>query len=216
MITKLKPDHIVYAARDLDRAITHIERLLGIRPLAGGPHPGRGSRNALLPLGEDVYLEVIGFDPDQGEPEQARSFGLDRLEEPRLITWAASTTDLLETVAQARAAGYDPGQIVTGGRVRTDGVRLHWRSVKRAEAIAGDPPPGDWLVPFLIEWGETEHPAASGPSGCTLVELRLEHPDPPVVQSMLDALGIELSVSAAPSAALSAIIDGPNGRVELR
>ena len=109
-----KPDHIVYAARDLGEAIGVIENLLGVRPTMGGAHPGRGSHNALLRLGESVYLEVIGVDPNQPEPSEPRSFGLDRLDGARLVTWAASTTDIESTVVRARGAGYDPGELVSG------------------------------------------------------------------------------------------------------
>lgn len=33
-------DHLVYATPDLNRGIDEIERLLGVRAIAGGQHPG--------------------------------------------------------------------------------------------------------------------------------------------------------------------------------
>ena len=82
-------DHLVYAAADLDRGIEEIEKLLGVRAAIGGRHPGRGTRNALIALGPETYLEIIAPDPDQPAPASARSFGLDAVEKSRLVTWAA-------------------------------------------------------------------------------------------------------------------------------
>jgi hypothetical protein len=212
----LKPDHIIYAVPDLGTGMDTIEALLGERPIFGGQHPGKGSHNALLSLGEDVYLEVIASDPTQPEPATARSFGLDKLTSARLATWAARTTDIEATIEQARAAGYDPGDLMAGGRTRDDGLRLSWQSASRPEAVRGETPPGDWLIPFLIDWGDTPHPAATTPGQSRLVALQATHPDPAAVQAMLQALGLDLVVEPGDKPALIATIDSPNGRVVLR
>jgi hypothetical protein len=213
---KLKPDHIIYAVLDLETGMDTIEALLGERPIFGGQHPGKGSHNALLSLGEDVYLEVIASDPAQPEPATARSFGLDKLTEARLATWAARTTDIEATIQQAKAAGYDPGDMVAGGRTRDDGLRLTWRNATRPEAMKGETPPGDWLIPFIIDWGDTPHPAATTPGQSRLVSLQATHPDPDLIQGMLQALGLDLVVTQGDEPALIATIDSPNGRVVLR
>lgn len=212
----LKPDHIIYAVPDLEEGMDAIEALLGERPIFGGQHPGKGSHNALLSLGNDVYLEVIASDPTQPEPATARSFGLDSLTAARLATWAACTTDIEATMQQARAADYDPGQLEPGGRMRDDGLRLSWQSTRRPEAARGQTPPGDWLIPFVIDWGDTPHPAATTPGQSRLVSLQAIHPDPANIQKMLQALGIDLVVTQGDEPALVATIDSPNGRVILR
>lgn len=182
----IRADHLVYAAPELGAAVERIAEEWGVCPAIGGKHPN-GTHNALLALGPYTYLEIIAPDPEQPNPSLPRSFGIDeRPGETRLVTWAAATDNLDATRSQALRKGYDPGAVMNGSRLRPDGVRIAWRSTR----LVGWPPPGDGLVPFLIEWGEgTPHPASDSPAGCTLVSLRAEHPQPDAIRAMLSALG---------------------------
>ena len=150
------------------------------------------------------------------ETPQALAFGLDHLQSPKLATWAALTPSLEEVVRASRAVGYDPGIMVDGSRIRPDGVHLRWRSTKQPEALEDWPPPGDGIVPFLIEWGaETVHPAVSSAQGVRLLELSLFHPRPVEVQRMLAALTIDISVQEGPAPAIRARLETPKGIVIL-
>ena len=210
-------DHLIYAAPELGAAMDEIEALLGVRPIFGGQHTHRGTHNALLSLGGRSYLEIIAPDPTQPEPNVPRSFGLNTPpSHGRLVTWASPSDDLTAQSEQARAAGYDPGTIVAGGRLTSDGVQLHWRSAKRPEVSQGKPMVGGGLIPFLIEWGNTPHPALSSPQGCELVGFSAEHPNPTAITAMLTALGIPIPVTQAAQPQLIAIINTPNGQIELR
>lgn len=209
-------DHIIYATHDLDQAIDDLEQLLGVRATFGGQHPNAGSHNALLSLGDRTYLEIIAPDPNQPEPEKPRSFGLDSLATPKLVTWAAGSERLSAQVIESRMAGYDPGTVVDGGRKTPDGRQLAWQSAKHPNALVGKLPPGDGLVPFMIAWGETPHPSTVTPTGCRLISLRGEHPDPDAVSAMLDALQTPIPITQADSVQLIAEIETPNGIVELR
>ena len=80
-------DHLVYGTPDVDRTIDDLEALFDVRASPGGRHPGRGTRNALLSLGQDRYLEIIGPDSSQEGFQGPRPFGLDGISQPRLITW---------------------------------------------------------------------------------------------------------------------------------
>src|SRR5687768_9580330 len=109
-------DHLVYATPDVDATVEALAALTGVRATAGGPHPGRGTRNALLALGPRAYLEVVGPDPGQPAPPRPRWFGIDALAKPRLVTWAATAgdlprPDLAREAAAARAGGVPLGEL---------------------------------------------------------------------------------------------------------
>jgi hypothetical protein len=205
-----KVDHLVYAAPNLQAGVDHIEQLFGVRATPGGQHPGVGTRNALVALGPTRYLEIIGPDPDQPAPTQPRTFGIDTLAAPRLMTWAAKSGSLEDLVRDAQTQGITLGAVGSGSRRTPQGTLLQWRYTSPRTLIA------DGLVPFFIEWGDTPHPAASAAQGATLIALRAEHPDADRVQQLLSQLGLDLRVTKGPGPALVAVVDGPRGRVELR
>lgn len=208
MLTRV--DHLVYAAPDLDLAVAQIEALTDVRAAPGGRHPGRGTRNALLALGPTSYLEIIGPDPEQAVVERPRWFGIDDLVEPRLLTWAVSAADLKSVVTQAAQRGVQLGEVLSGSRMRADGVTLRWRYTNPRPLVS------DGLVPFFIDWADTPHPARSAPAGAVLVALRAEHPDATRIQNELSGFGLDLSVASASRPALVATLDCAHGRVELR
>lgn len=210
-MARLPPvDHLVWGSPDLEREIDRIEELVGVRPVLGGRHPREGTRNALLCLGPAMYLELIGPDPSQGQFRQPRWFGLDSLTSPRLITWAAKSTNLEQQAASARTAGVSLGEIRAGRRELSHGQMLSWR------LTYPDMRGGDGLVPFLIDWGDSPHPSDTAPSGVRLVDLRAEHPAPEAIIDQVRHLGLELRVSLGPEPALIATLETPRGAVELR
>ena len=203
-------DHLVYATPDLAAGVERVEKLLGVKAVAGGQHPGGGTRNALIRLGDESYLEIIGPDPDQPKPPRPRRFNIDELKLPQLVTWAAKGNDLETIVENAKKNGIGLGQVQAGSRKRPDGVLLAWRLTVSPSLTA------DGLVPFFIDWGKTPHPAAALPKGCTLVALRAEHPNPKRVQAELAALGLNVVVNPGHGPSLVATIRTPKGEVELR
>lgn len=203
-------DHLVYATDDVDRSVDELEVLLGVRASQGGQHPGRGTRNALLALGDASYLEIVGPDAAQPVSPSPRWFSVDTLTAPRIVTWAAKAVHLETLRATAAREGIDIGAVANGERTRPDGVKLQWQLTSPLTVIA------DGIVPFFIDWGTSAHPAVSAAPGLTLVELRAEHPKPGDVQGILLSLGVTLSVHYASTPALIATIDGPRGRIELR
>jgi len=205
----LSVDHLVYASPDLDLAVKHVENLFGIKTTPGGQHPGGGTRNTLLALGERSYFEIIGPDPDQPDPGQPRPFGIDDLKEPRLVTWAVGVGDLDGAIQKAKSHHIDPGEVLARSRRAPDGTLLAWRRTIESLHWHG-------IVPFLIDWGSTRHPSVTSAKGCRLIELRAEHPDPDQIQSILKILDVDLAVQKNATPALIAVISTPNGIVELR
>ena len=201
-------DHLVYAAPDLAAAVAEVEERFGVRAQAGGQHVGLGTRNALLALGTRTYLEIIAPDPGQPEPAVPRPFGIDGVRRGGLAGWALACDDIDAAVARARSHGYDPGEVTGGQRTELTGTVLRWRLTSGATAGG--------LVPFLISWGDTEHPARSAPHGLTLEAFHLEHPDPPSLAPLLTALGTDVDIRPAGTAALVARLSGPNGSMVLR
>lgn len=202
-------DHIAFASFDVDEGVALVEALTGVRAAPGGPHPGIGTHNAMLSLGDDTYLEIIGKDPNQPEPKRERPFGLDATSAPRLASFAIHP-DAGETIddvsAVLREAGYDQGPVQSMSRVKPDGEEIHWRLT-----LASSP----GLIPFIIEWGDTPNPATVTPTGCTLVTLRGTHPDPESVRSVHSALGLPTEIVEGPDTKITLVLDTPNGRVEL-
>ncbi len=188
-------DHLVYATPDLARGVSEIEALTGVRASVGGQHLGWGTHNCLAALGINIYLEIIAPDPAQPPPPRPRPFGIDGLLRSRLVTWSARCDSLERVVHTAAQNGVLLGEILSGSRIRL---------------------PEDGLVPFLIDWGSSPHPAASAATGLSLVELRAEHSNPRSLTRSLGALGVYLPVIQASQNALVATIDSPKGRVELR
>lgn len=202
-------DHLIYAVPDLGRGVEEVEARLGVRPEPGGRHPEYGTRNALLSLGPESYLEVMAPDPALPRPERGRLFGLDTAEEPRLATWALRSEAIEADAARVRSRGVPLGPVREGHRDRPDGTVLSWR-LTDPYAV-----PLHGVVPFLIAWGETPHPAGSAPAAGELAGLRAEHPEPEAVREALRALGVEMRVEPGRRARLIATVATGGGRVEL-
>jgi len=198
-------DHFILGCDDLDRGIDFVEKHTGVRAAFGGVHPGRGTRNALLALGERRYLEIMAPDPAQQVTLQIPR--LRELKEPRIVGWAVHPADVSQLAAHLREAGVAFKDPQPGSRQRPDGKVLHWKSLTLDDDHDG-------LLPFFIEWSaDSLHPSADAPKGCRLERFAAVNPHPDDLAKQVAILQIDLPISSGEKPALQATIAGPHGQL---
>ncbi len=206
-------DHLVLAATTLADGIDYVASITGAVPQPGGRHAAMGTHNALLKLGEKLYLEIIAIDPRGRKPARPRWFGLDGValkaelvESPRLIHWVARTVDIDAAVC---ASAVELGRVHAMSR-----GDYRWRITIPDDGSL----PGRGLIPTLIQWDVPMHPADALPAPTVaLVELAGSHPDPATIRAALErfGLGAGLRVSYDREARLAAMLRTPLGRCTL-
>ncbi|MEM6964168.1 MAG: VOC family protein [Bacteroidota bacterium] len=182
----MKIDHLIFAAPTLETGIDVIEEKLGIRPIFSGQHLGRGTHNALLALGDGVYLEVIAPDPSQDiAPPLWMKTHLATT--PRLWTWAAKTNHLVRLKKIATLHNLPFGKIESGTRTQPNGEVLRWQLSLPVEENEGG------IIPFFVDWAKTTtHPSKVLPQAGSIVQLKAYHPYPVSLQAQMEKLGLDL------------------------
>ena len=210
-------DHLIITVPDLEAGVAAVEEATGVRAVPGGSHPGRGTANFLLglaptgwPEGAHTYLEILGPDLQQEKPADG-TLPLDAhlATEPTLQTWAIHPPAFLAKVAAANTAGIDFGEVQDMARDTAEGDRLEWRLTTRS------PLPHEGAQPFLIDWGESVHPAEAALPTLELLEFRVESPEPEAAQQVLEVLGAgDTTVVEGSDCRLRAQLRGPGGVLE--
>jgi catechol 2,3-dioxygenase-like lactoylglutathione lyase family enzyme len=200
-------DHILLGCGDLDRGIDFVEKHTGVRAAFGGVHPGRGTRNALLSLGEKHYLEIIAPDPAQPHTNDPLPQYLKKLADPRLVGWAAHPGDLDQFATHLRAAGIAFEGPTPGSRRRPDGRLLQWKTLNLNDDHGH-------LLPFFIEWGaDSVHPSADAPVGCRIMRFVIWSPDAANLGRLCNQLGLDVPVEKSDTPQLQVQIVGPHGKI---
>jgi hypothetical protein len=178
-------DHLVIGAATLEAGAAYLERHLGVRPVAGGAHPGVGTHNMLLGLGPSQYIEIIAPDPAPGNPAHPPPFDLDDLSlklaleaEPQLIAYVAATPAIEAVVARLGESH--------GGTIRAmSRGALSWR-------MAFPPQRQDMgnLIPPLIQWDGARAAGMIPDSGWRLTGLEAQHPDMDALREAIAARGL--------------------------
>jgi catechol 2,3-dioxygenase-like lactoylglutathione lyase family enzyme len=210
-------DHFILGCDDLDRGVAFVEQRTGVRAAFGGVHPGRGTRNALLSLGERRYLEIMAPDPAQNVAPGAPVPGsrpsqitkLRELREPRLVGWAAHPGDLEKFAARLRDARIEFEGPRAGSRQRPDGKIVHWKTLTFKDDKDG-------LLPFFIEWSaDSIHPSSDAPKGCRLTHFAVVTPNTGDLTKMAELLQVDMPIASGDKIALQATILGPKGELLL-
>ncbi len=135
-------DHVLIAVVDLETAAREMEEHHGLASVEGGRHPGWGTANRIVPLG-DTYLELAAV-VDEAEARHSVfgswvGRGANISGQP--VGWAVRTDDIEDV---SRRLGLT---VRAGSRVTPTGDRLEWRAAGMEEAAA------ESSLPFFIEWG---------------------------------------------------------------
>lgn len=202
-------DHFLFTAPRLEEGMEYIGQLLGVRPAYGGQHPNLGTHNALLSLGNSTYLEIIAPCPDLPAPPHGLLFQEHFPQGPKLTTWVLRTEKIAQDHRRAIELGVPLGDLQAGSRLKQDGTSLSWK-VSNPYAL-----PMNGAVPFLIDWGNTPHPAASAPQAGQLSGFRIEHPQALELEAMLEALQMNVPILPATAVKMTLSVQTPNGVVDI-
>jgi hypothetical protein len=161
-------DHVIVMVGDLDEAARRYEDDLGFASVPGGRHPGHGTGNRIIPLG-DAYLELMAVvDENEADRSPLGTWARERVDEtgggPAALCLRTDDID-----AVAHRIGRPP---LAMSRRRPDGVTLDWHLVGLDDAITDG-------VPFFIQWHvpDRDHPGHDRithrrrPTGIDWVEL---------------------------------------------
>ncbi len=201
-------DHLVWYCADLAEGDRYFTDRMDRPPAYGGVHPGEGTGNRLLSLSDTAYLEILGRDPAQ--PESALAPEIRGLKGHGLYHWAVGDVDLAGLRGRVQAAGLTGGDLVEGGRTLPDGKWLGWKCFGLHNHPFGA------LVPFFIDWMESEHPAKTSARGGRLKSIETHSPDARKLRKLYEVIGLEIAVTDAVSPGLSATIESGSGTHVLR
>lgn len=202
-------DHLVYAVPDLAQAISEFELKLGIAPVFGGQHLTKGTKNALLNLGDGAYLELLALDLTNDRVQSPRWMGIDLIEQPQMVRWALKTDQINQVSRQLSAFHPAHGQIETGERQQANGEFLRWQMCLPTATPVVD------ILPFFVDWSSSRHhPCDQLEKGCSLQEIQLFHPQPQSIEPLFEALNIPLTIQEG-TQAIRLTIASPKGSLSL-
>jgi len=146
---RMRIDHVCYAAGP-EGSKACAERLgdeLGIAVHAGGVHPTFGTRNMVLPLADQRYLEVVEV-LDHPASDKAPFGQAVRRTSQRgggWMAWVVAVEDLSSIETRLGRSS------VAGRRHTPEGVELSWRQLG-VKSLLEDP-----QLPFFVQWDSTDH-----------------------------------------------------------
>jgi hypothetical protein len=203
----LKLDHVLLAVRGLADAARDLEGRFGLGSLEGGRHPGWGTANRIVPLGE-TYLELVSVVDEAEAVESAFGNWVAGAADDsgRALGWAVRTSRLDD---HARRLGLLVG---TGSRAAPGG-ELRWRSAG-IEQAAAEP-----MLPFFIEWAPgSPHPGRAPvvhPAGAAALERLLLSGDEARLAAWLGSHALPIAVRPGEAAVAGVVLSTSAGEVVL-
>ena len=163
----MRVDHVSYAA-DQSGVKATAERLgeaLGVTPCDGGIHPRFGTRNMILPLAHERYVEIVEV-LDHPSSDKAPFGQVVRARSEAgggWMGWVIRVDDDLAAV-EARL----DRTAVEGNRRLADGREFLWKQIGIKGTLA------DPQLPFFVKWGEgSPHPSAEASTDVTISSLMI-------------------------------------------
>ena len=200
---RLAIDHIVYIVPDFESALDDLEGKLGVRPQVGGRHLSRGTKNALLNLGNECYLEVLAADPENTTFLGERWMGVDLIKKPTISRWAIQSANIEHDCQVLKKYHPNLGEIAAGERKTQEGDILRW---KMSLPLAL---PQIEIVPFLLDWSTSAyHPTKKLEEACKLLEIKFFHPQPEIVNPIFQQLNLPYIVGSSGNAKIEVHIQG--------
>lgn len=167
----MKLDHVSYATSH-DTVIDVIQRIgsqLGASFIDGGIHPQFGTRNFILPLQNNQYIEVVC--PLNHPAADKTPFG--QLVTKKVeagggwLSWVVAVSDL--TPLEAKLSR----KAVEGHRKKPDGYDLYWKQIGVLDTLE------EASNPFFIQWTSESHPSTERESKVALTAIEIYgSPDP--------------------------------------
>lgn len=202
----LVPDHFLWGCADLQEGIRLLKEKTGVQAMIGGKHLDVGTHNALLSLGDKVYLEIIAPDPEADTLVDDYQF-LKEFKEPTLFYWAAHTEAINSLLMRINKLGLVNSGIKAGSRKKPDGTILEWESLSIDSKN---------LMPFFIQWGkQSRHPSVDAPKGCHIHSFWLESETPEILVKEFAQLDIQMPVKFGQKELLHLKLNTPKGIVVL-
>ena len=203
-------DHIVYAVPDLDQAILDFEAKTGVRPTFGGYHQHKGTKNALVNIGNGTYLELITVDHENKTIAAPRWMGVDLITEAQVTRWSLKS-DQLERDSQALSNfNLKMGQIEGGQRNTATGDLLSWMMILPLAEPAVE------IAPFVTSWGaDSIHPTQNLSPICPLLQIKFVHPQPDALADLWRKLELSYPIIPGANPQIKVVLDCPKGEIEL-
>ncbi|MDR1852933.1 MAG: VOC family protein [Propionibacteriaceae bacterium] len=208
-------DHLTFAAgpAGLDAETKKLEGLLGEHFRDGGVHPRFGTKNRILPLADDRYLEVVEVlaHPVAEKAPFGQAVRQRSEEGGGWMSWVISVDDLAPLEARLDRKS------VEGSRQFPDGRWLHWHQIG-IKGLLNDP-----QLPYFIHWESEPDVLPSALKGdIKLVELDIAGSAERVsdwlgvdVHSEFDGVKLTFNSPNGHPGVASAIFETPNGQLKL-
>ena len=163
----MRVDHVSYAAEHdgVHATAERIGKLIGVTPVDGGVHPRFGTRNVILPLAHERYVEVVECldHPASDKAPFGQAVKARTEAGGGWLGWVIRVEDITEFEKRLGRSSAD------GNRHRPDGVELRWKQLG-VKGLQSDP-----QQPLFVKWEtlDNHHSPVAEHSGVTIETLQI-------------------------------------------